>query len=279
MAIYTGSLANARPKLKPKPKSKPLRKNSSNVVTLRELKSQLREVHNKLVDNDHYLSNLKSYYPDDDVHAEQAELKRKYRTLETKIKRMEAQEKTSKDFSAGTSPLLALSTRRNNGALALHGVDHMHPLAHTVGNAVSHAAGLRHGDRVAVLVGGILEFQMMPAGAGIHARSNDDSISPESASKVRDAIHRLHALYEAAGRDSEISILDSVATSPLHTRQEAFDGFAILMKRASAPIRGSHNARLFEKSRLATQTVSNALLELSDHGEISPDTAMKLRSI
>ncbi|NBO55466.1 MAG: hypothetical protein EBU84_12935, partial [Actinobacteria bacterium] len=108
MAIFTGSIDPPRPNSK--------RKNSSNVVTLRELKAQLREVHNKLVDNDHYLSNLKPHYFDDEVRAEQAELKQKYRTLETKIKRMEAQEKTSKDFSAGTSPFLALARRKNADA-------------------------------------------------------------------------------------------------------------------------------------------------------------------
>jgi hypothetical protein len=87
------------------------RKNSSNVTTLRELKAQLRKVHNQLADNDDFLSRQKFFFADDPIHAEQVELKRKYRALETKIKNMEAQDARNKGFSH--SPFASLSSRKN----------------------------------------------------------------------------------------------------------------------------------------------------------------------
>lgn len=94
--------------------SKRKRKNSANVMSLRDLEKEFREVSQRLARLDESIRNLKDS-SDDFAIADASEftsLKKRAMQLSDKIKRMKTQEAASKSFSAGTSPFAALASRR-----------------------------------------------------------------------------------------------------------------------------------------------------------------------
>lgn len=114
MARFTGA---------PKPK----RKNSANVMSLRDMEKEFKELSNRLAqldaqirEYDNYADHAQKegryvYNPDESYYAaveEMKPLKAKAMQLSDKIKRMKTQEAASKSFSAGTSPFAALASRR-----------------------------------------------------------------------------------------------------------------------------------------------------------------------
>lgn len=92
------------------------RNNAANVMSLRDLEKEFREVSQRLARLDESIRNLKETDSSDDFAVadanEFASLKKRAMQLSDKIKRMKTQEAASKSFSAGTSPFAALASRR-----------------------------------------------------------------------------------------------------------------------------------------------------------------------
>lgn len=107
--------------------SKRKRKNSANVMSLRDVEKEFKEISNRLAKLDAYIREYDNYAhsaekegryiysPDESYYAaveEMKPLKAKAMQLSDKIKRMKTQDAASKSFSAGTSPFASLASRR-----------------------------------------------------------------------------------------------------------------------------------------------------------------------